>query len=139
MFVFCAQHDFWGCSKRATLCSRLTSIAGRECYFVFCSLFFCVKGNDPVSILNVSPPSSPLVLFPPLFSHLICSSFCWTPLCPSPVLPFSPILSNGSTHNPTSKYILYHPPFFPPPSFIIFPCATCQGLTLPWAPKFTTS
>ena len=27
--------------------------------------------------------------FPPLFSHLICSSFCWTLLCPSPFLPFS--------------------------------------------------
>lgn len=36
-----------------------------------------------------SLPQLFLPFFPPLFSHLICSSFCWTLLCPSPFLPYS--------------------------------------------------
>lgn len=64
-----------------------------------------VKGSDPFSVLCAFSSKLFLSLFPPLSSHLICSSFCWTPLCPSPTFH-----SNCSTHNPTLQHILYQPP-----------------------------
>lgn len=78
--------------------------------FPFCGSVF-VKGNDPVSVLCVLLSSTLLVFFPPLFSHLICSSFCWTLPCPSPFLPlFSP---TAPPTTPLSSTTLYHPPPLP--------------------------
>lgn len=75
------------------------------------------KGNTPFLFIVCSLPQ--LFMFFPLHfsSHLICSSFCWTPLCPSP---HPPILSKRSTHVPPFLHILYQPPILPSFS-IMFP------------------
>lgn len=38
------------------------------------------------------------IFFPPLFSHLICSSFCWTLHRPSPPSPFIPPTAPPTLH-----------------------------------------
>lgn len=92
------------------------------------------RGNEPVAVLCVPPSLTLFVFFPPLFSHLICSSFCWTLLGPSPPsLPLSP---------PTTSQCIPHslpPPLLLFPSFIIPPSATRPGSSLPWVSKFTAS
>lgn len=94
--------------------------------FPVCSSVF-QRGNEPVAVLCVPPSLTLFVFFPPLFSHLICSSFCWTLLGPSPPsLPLSP---------PTTSQCIPHslpPPLLLSPSFIIPPSATRPGSSLPW-------
>lgn len=74
-------------------------------------LWLCFLWKE-MTTFERSFPQFLLPFFPPLFSHLICSSFCWTRLCPSPFLPYSfQLLHPPSTHNATSQHILYlHPP-----------------------------
>lgn len=74
------------------------------------------------------PSSTLLAVF--FFSTLICSSSCWTWLCPSP--PSSLILSKCSTHPltqpPTPATPLFqHTPYHPPPSLPLFysPSSCC--------------
>lgn len=83
------------------------------------------RGNEPVAVLCVPPSLTLFVFFPPLFSHLICSSFCWTLLGPSP--PFSPTLSSHNfpmhTTFPSSSssspfHFFYYPSLCHTPGFI---------------------
>jgi len=57
--------------------------------------------------------NSSCLFFPPLSSHLICSSFCWTLRCPSPLSPlFSPTAPPTTPYSSTYCIILLLFPAF---------------------------
>lgn len=81
-----------------------------KCYFPSVALFLSEE-MTPFLFFVCSCPQLYLSFFPPLFSHLICSSFCWTLPCPSPFLPLFSLTAPLTT--PLSSTTLYHPPPLP--------------------------
>lgn len=116
----CTQPEFWLCSM---FIFKLSQLFLEIQVWLLIPLWGLILWEEmtPFLFFVCSLPKLFLSVFPPLFSHLICSSFCWTLLCPSPFLPYSLQLLHPQPHFFPANTVSSSSSFF-----ISYPHATCH-------------